>query len=378
MLTADTTLWCDQTKVPIRDIREGTVIRSAAGWGECGLSTVRDIYVQFDHKGPIVKLTTSSGAILRCSPDHICCCRLNPLLRQTYLYLHERSSLGFRVGSSSDLMRDLMAMQQLRHDLFHANDELVDRIWIIDTTDQQTRATFIEKYLVFKYGLPNITFAGRHSDGDLSEQMTRDLFDRIDTPSRAHQLLLDAHMFLDHPHIMVRLRRSHPPASQAIQFVLFGSGEKTQNRHAFAHLIRVDGNLAAERLEHHQFKRRLSSQGVWHLEVTRDDLEEAQLFVKTLSHLDNLEIVKKIQLSKKQPFYLLPASHLKVGMSVPILGDRGIEDDTLAEVTLEDYQGGLYDLKLDGLHNYIVGTWVALSFAGQTPPSARRREPDHV
>ena len=75
----------------------------------------------------------------------------------------------------------------------------------------------------------------------------------------------------------------------------------------------------------------LDEAGKLQLEITRDDLEEAELFVKTLSHLDNLEVVKKIQLTRKQPFYVLPASHLKPGMLVPVIGRKGqIEEDTVA------------------------------------------------
>lgn len=117
------------------------------------------------------------------------------------------------------------------------------------------------------------------------------------------------------------------------------------------------------RAEHKHFKRKQSKHGLWFLEITRDDLEEAELFVKTLSHLDNLEIVKKIQLTRKAPFYILPASHLKPGMLVPIMGRNGnIEEDTVAMVEVEEYKGPLYNLQVRDLHNFIAGQWVVMCY----------------
>lgn len=366
MLTGDSFLLCDSQQKPAREIREESIIKGAAGWGEIGDSKVGDVFVQFDHKGPIVTLTTSGGAEIRCSPDHLCFCRLNPLLRMHYIYLHERSTMGFRIGASVDLMRDLVAMQNLKLDLFNQHDEMIDRVWIVQTSENVLYASFLEKFMVFKYGLPNVPFSGKLIDSELSDEMIRELFNRIDTPSRAQQLLLDQHMFDEHPHIVVRLAKSGPPKSSAIQFILFGAAEKSAQGCSFAHLIRIDGAAELNRSEHKQFKRKMTSQGAWNLEVTRDDIEEAELFVKTLSHLDNLEIVKKIQLTKKAPFYILPASHVKIGMTVPVMGSKGIEEDTVSTIKIENYEGALYDFKIAHLHNYIANRWVIMSYKAKT------------
>lgn len=364
MLPADATLIGSDGQIAVRDVRETMFVHGAMGWGEVGPVEVDDVFVQFDHKGPLLRLRTVRGFELRCTPDHVCFGRLNPLLRQYSLYLHERSTLGFRVGMTKDLMRELVGMQNLKRDLFSTGYEIIERVWLIETTENLAQATFLEKFASFKYGLPTIPFSAQHVESELSEAMIHELFNRIDTPSRAQQLLLEWHMFEDQPHITLRLSGATPGTSNAIQFVVFGATERTAGQNSFAHLIRIDSTKELNRHEHKQFKRRMSNQGTWHLEVTRDDLEEAQLFVKTLSHLDNLEIVKKIQLSKKAPFYLLPASHVKPGMAVPVLGARGIEEDTVCDVKLEDYHGPLYDVRADGLQNYLVGNWVAMAYGG--------------
>lgn len=363
MFPGDAKVLCGDKNLTVADMREESPVSGASGWGETSLTRVKDVFVNYDHKIPLLKIATARGAVIRCSPDQLCFGRINPLVRQYSIYLHERSSLGFRIGNSSDLMRDIIAMSNLRQDLFSSQHEVIDRIWIIETTANLPNATFIEKYSVFKYGLPNIPFSAKQPDSELSEDMIRELFNNIDTPSRAHELLSDWNMFIDHPHITLRLSNSQSPRSNAIQFVLFGGTERADASGRYSHLIQIEGALESNRAEHRQFKRKQGKQGLWYLEITREDLEEAELFVKTLSHLDSLEIVKKIQLTRKSPFYILPASHLKPGMLVPILGKKGIiEEDTVATVETQEYKGPLYNLQVHNLHNFIVGQWVVMCY----------------
>lgn len=363
MFPGDAKVLCGDKSVTVAEMREESAVSGASGWGETSLTRVKDVFVNYDHKIPLLKIATARGAVIRCTPDQLCFGRINPLVRQYSLYLHERSSLGFRIGNSSDLMRDIIAMSNLRQDLFSPQHEVIDRIWIIETTANLPSATFIEKYSVFKYGLPNVPFSARQPDSELSDDMIRELFNNIDTPSRAHQLLSDWNMYIDHPHITLRLSNSQNPSSNAIQFVLFGGPERTNASGRYSHLIQIDGALEQNRAEHRQFKRKQGKHGLWYLEITREDLEEAELFVKTLSHLDSLEILKKIQLTRKAPFYILPASHLKPGMLVPVLGKKGkIEEDAVASVETLAYKGPLYNLQVHDLHNFIVGQWVVMCY----------------
>ncbi|HOY68727.1 MAG TPA: hypothetical protein PLP29_17750 [Candidatus Ozemobacteraceae bacterium] len=372
MLTAETSFMSRDGSRSARDLREENEIAVAAGWGESAADEVADIFVQFDHKGPVLTLTTSRGAKLTCSPDHPCCGRMNTVSRLNHLYLMERNALGFRVGLSTDLMKDLVSMQHLRHDLFH-QQEIVDRLWIIESTENPAKAQFLLKYAMFKYGLPDVPFEPRPMEADLPDEMVHELYNRIDTPSRAHQLLLDWLMYEDSPHVTMRVAKAGQTASNAIQFVIFGGTERARGRPGYAHLIRIDNVQDPERAEHKQFRRRQTSHGQWYLEVTRDDDEEAQLFVKTLSALDNLEIVRKIQLTKKPAFYLLPASHLKIGMLVPTVGERGvIEEDSIVSIETTEHQGPLYDFKVRDGCTYIAGGWVTMAWSGSAVSPARK------
>ncbi|MBF0498796.1 MAG: hypothetical protein HQM09_01580 [Candidatus Riflebacteria bacterium] len=358
---------------PIKEWRENGLVTAATGWGEIGSARIADVFVTHDSNGSILSMKTSRGHTLRCSPEQLCFCKFDPMSRLYYLYLMERSTMGFRVGMSQDLLRDVFALQSTK---LVENDasEIVDRIWIIEGTESLPKAVFLARYASCKYGLPDVPFTGQHATAELPDELLRELFNRIDTPSRAHQLLLDSLMFEEYPHITVKLNKNAPTASNAVQFIVFGAAEKAGNCPGYAHLIRIDSAIELNRGEHKAFKRRMNNRGLWHLEVAREEFEEAQLFVKTLAALDNLEIIKKIQLTKKAPFYILPASHVKLGMTVSVAGGRSIEEDTVTSITVESWDNPLYDLKTEGIHNYIAGDWVVMSYSGQisTAPSLKR------
>ena len=358
---------------PIREVREDASVVAARGWGEIGSVGIGDVFVSYDIKTPVLNIRTAGGHQIRCTPDHLCFGRFNPLSRLYHVYLMERSTMGFRVGLTQDLMKDVCIMQSSKLDEGDAQ-EIVDRIWLIEATENLPQAVFMAKYAAGKYGLPELPFTGKHATAELPDDLIREIYNRIDTPSRARQLLADSLMFEEHPHITIRLSKSAPSASNTIQFVIFGATEMNRERTCYAHLIRIDSSVELNRREHKAFKRRMNSRGLWNMEVARDDLEEAQLFVKTLSHLDNLEAVKKIQLSKKAPFYILPASHLKIGMTVPVFGKRAIEEDTVVAVAVETYEGPFYDLKVKDLQTYCAGDFVVMAYGGTSPgtPPLRR------
>ncbi len=363
MLSPETRILTGNETRVLKEFRENNTVVASVGWGQTGSDKVLDVYVQFDYRGSLIRLTTRRGHVLTATPDHPCFGRLDPGNHLHYFYLMERSSLGYRLGLTQNLMQDLLTQQKVETDLFNPQD-VQDRVWIIEATDSTQQAQYMLRYATFRYGLPDIPFRARGGALELSDSMIRDIFDRIDTPSRARQLLADSLMFEAHPHVMVKLSASAEARSSAVQFVLFGGERRGKELGCYEHLIRVDGSVAMKDQMREQFQRRMTRQGFWHLEVTRGDLEEAQLFVKTLSALDNLQVIKKIQLTRNAPFYILPASHIKLGMVVPVIGTKGVEEDAVVKVSTEEYKGPLYDLKVGALNNYVADGLVVMANAG--------------
>ncbi|MBP5470489.1 MAG: hypothetical protein J6Z11_14735 [Candidatus Riflebacteria bacterium] len=368
MLPTDAKIYCGHTMLEIKDVRENSRIVASSGWGETNDTYVKDVFVNNVSNTPLLQITTSRGAVLRCTPDQLCFGRFNPSLRMYSLYLHERSSLGFRIGLTSDLIHEAVGMM-MPNPCIDGKRSVTDRIWLIENNPNLTNSTFMHKLVMAKYGLPDIPFISKHKDSVLTDEHIKSLFDSIDTPVGAKELLRDSNMFIEHPHLTLKLSESENPNSDSVQFVIFGGKERGASGH-YPHLIQIQGITDPNSTEQFKLARKQrSNHGLWYLEVTREDLEEAELFVKTVSNLDNLEVVKKIQLTKKAAFYVLPASHLKRGMLVPILNTRGvIEEDVVNKIEIYDYEGPLYDLQVNDLHNFITGQWVVMCYTPASKP----------
>ncbi len=368
MLPADAKIHCGYDLADVKDIREDSRIIASTGWGEVGETYVKDVFINNVTGSPLLQMTTSRGAVIRCTPDQLCFGRFNPSLRMYTIYLHERSTLGFRVGMTSDIVHEAISMMT-NNKKIDGKRNVTDRIWVIENNPNLTNATFVHKLIMAKYGLPDIPFNAKHMESMLTEEHIKRLFDNIDTPIGAKELLRDSNMFIDYPHMTVKSCCDENMTSSSVQFVIFGGKEKASSGH-YPHLIQVQGISDPNSAE--QFKmarRKSSSHGLWYIEVTREDLEEAELFVKTVSNLDDLEIVKKIQLTRKAAYYVLPASHLKRGMLVPIMNHRGvIEEDVVSKIELLDYDGALYDLQVHQLHNFIVDQWVVMCYTPNSKP----------
>jgi DNA helicase-2/ATP-dependent DNA helicase PcrA len=368
MLPSDAKIYCGHKMLEIKDVREDTRIVASSGWGETADADVKDVFVNNVSATPLLQITTNRGAVLRCTPDQLCFGRFNPTLRTYTLYLHERSSLGFRIGLTSDIIHEALGMMTANAKL-DGKRSFTDRIWVIENNPNLTLSTFMHKLVMAKYGLPDIPFNSKHKDSMLSDELIKKLFDSIDTPVGGKELLRDSNMFIEHPHMTLKLSDSDNPNSNSVQFVIFGGKEKGSSGH-YPHLIQIQGISDPNSADQFKIARRQrSNHGLWYLEVTREDLEEAELFVKTVSNLDDLEVVKKIQLTKKAAYYVLPASHLKRGMLVPVLNTRGvIEEDVVNKIEIFDYDGPLYDLQVNQLHNFITGQWVVMCYTPSSKP----------
>ena len=362
MLPADAKIYCDSDMLDIKDIREDDHIVASAGWGEVGEACIKDIFINDVKDATLLQMTTSRGAVIRCTPDQLCFGRFNPSMRMYSVYLHERSTLGFRIGITSNIIHETIGMMTMNAKI-DGKRNVTDRIWVIDNNSNLTNAVFIHKLIMAKYSLPDVPFCSKHKDSMLSDEYIKRLFDCIDTPVGAKELLRDSNMFMNHPHMTLKLADSENSGSNSVQFVIFGGKEKTPNGR-YPHFIQIQGVTDPNSLEQFKVSRKKSSNhGLWYLEVTREDLEEAELFVKTVANLDDLEVIKKIQLTKKSAYYVLPASHLKRGMLVPIMNSKGvIEEDSIVSVEELAYDGPLYDLQVNDFHNFIVDQWVVLCY----------------
>ena len=370
MLPSDTIIQCDITTLPIKEVRNGCPIIAAAGWGETSDAFVEDVIFDNVAQTPLLQITTARGAVLRCTPDQLCFGRFNPSIKMYSLYLHERSSLGYRIGLSSDVAAEAIDMVRSNHTA-EGRKHAVDKIWIIENTPNLTNSTFIHKLAMAKYGLPDVPFDGGYKNSNLTDKLIKELYNSLDTPIGAKELLKDSNMFIEFPHCILKYSDLENPRSNSVRFNIFGGKEKATSGH-YPHLIQIQDIVDPNRKEIKAAKKQRIEHGLWYEDQTKEDMEEAELYVKTLSNLNDYEIIKTIQLTKNNPYEIMPASHLKRGMLVPIMNKKGtVEEQVVQKIELFDYKGFLYDLQVRELHNFIAEQWVLMCYTktGRPKPS---------
>lgn len=360
MIPAGVRIYSDVEPKDIAEFKESDISVSGAGWSEITKSAIESVKSEEVEKKALFTLTTVGGHSIAVSPEHTLFARMDHGMRFFSVFLQERSSMGFRLGVCYDLINDLASPSSCKGELTGKEDrEIIDRYWIIENAGTINEANFIQKLAVYRYGIPDIPFVARLTDMvSIGQEYTKLVFDNVDTPSKAAELLKDSYMFENNPHITMRLSSHEPPISNSIQLTIFGGDEKSKDG-VYTNLIQISGAKDSNiKSEGNAVYRHPGRHGSWQLSITRDDLEEAELFVKTLSHLDNLEVVKKIQLTKKNPYYIMPASHIKRGMMVPILIQNGVlEEDIVESVNIMEYSGVLYTPSVAKFKNIIANGW---------------------
>jgi hypothetical protein len=357
MLPEGTDIILGDGQLAVDQLSEEQVVKTARGWGTLGDEGLEALTHE-ERETSLFKLTTASGKTISCSPCQTLFARIDQQVKYFSVYLQERSTLGFRLGVSYDLVAEFTSPAVYKAEFERGvTTEIVDKIWIIENTTNVEEANFIQKFAAFKYGVPDVPFNAKKVEiVELGDDFTKLMYENLNTPANALKLLQDSHMQLESPHIIMRFLDIYPPVSNAIHFIIFGGPQKA-DKQGFSSLIQI-GNKSKTFEEHKSQQRRAIKQGNWNLEVTREHLDEAELFVKTLSHLDNLDIVKKIQIHKKNPYYVLPASHVKRGMIVPVLADDNtIDEETVCKVDVEDFHGKLYAPRVKAARNLVANRW---------------------
>jgi DNA helicase-2/ATP-dependent DNA helicase PcrA len=96
----------------------------------------------------------------------------------------------------------------------------------------------------------------------------------------------------------------------------------------------------------------------WRVETARKDHDKTLLLARELCQAGNLELVRRARLTPGKPFQLMPASHVRRGMMVPVLEDDKIHEARVASVEFSRYTGRVYDLTVQDLRNYCADSLV--------------------
>ena len=87
-------------------------------------------------------------------------------------------------------------------------------------------------------------------------------------------------------------------------------------------------------------------------------MEEMHLIKQTHFESTPFMKVREEAFLTGQSFSMMPLSHVRVGMSLPIDGERHVLPDRVRSIQMIDYEGEVYDLDVENHHNYFANSVV--------------------
>ena len=357
-LPAGTLVQTPNGTTPIENLHWEDSVVAAAGRGTTLTAEVSGIHRKW-YEGKLVKIKTQSGAILRATPNHVLFSRLSNVPDLYHVYLMFRRNRGYRIGISkgtrSDGFKDHPLQPGVRQ---RCAQEKAEKVWILKTCQTRAEAQMWEQYYAFEYGIPTTVFDAARHTSLMQQNHINFIYKQIDTASNAKRLMRDLYLFHDYPSYRPKpISGNKSPDRQIVNFTMFSDKRVSQQSPWHAH--RVSLNTTDRELE-----KQLQSQGhhtrtgrrnTWRIEKVRLDYEEALKLANQIAHAGGgLEIQSGAFLVGNRKYDFQPASQIQPKMYLATEQDGELVDDLVESVEWEDYQGYVYDLDVDCLHNYIA------------------------
>ncbi|HEY5806130.1 MAG TPA: UvrD-helicase domain-containing protein [Candidatus Saccharimonadales bacterium] len=338
----------------IEDVRRGEQIRSASGYGKTGYFGVV-ARKKFAFKGEVIHIKTAAGRELTCTPNHILFARWGKT-DSYFVYLMYSRGKGYRIGMAKGTRYD-----GKKHDVglrIRANQERADRMWVLKVCQSRQEAAYAESLLAYKYGIPMLVF---HAYANRSMQFSQEYIDaiyqEIDTTKRAKELMADAGLAFDYPHFAPQATTRNGNKRVNINVVLFG--DKRVSIKSPLSASRISANTTDRRdlqfFEKLGYTVRSGRAGTFRAEIHNLDYGRIEQALEGLQQ----EYPGDLQISKysfmtADKFQFMPASQIHPGMMLPVAESGKIIEDTVVDVSKEAYDGPVYDLDVDRVHNYVA------------------------
>lgn len=317
------------------DLRPGNLVRSYAN-GDITSQTVS--HVQPSNWTWGYKITTSSGKFLIVSPNHrIWVSEINPDKEGHLVYLMYRGGMGFRVGITSN---GRTASNGRRSCVNRMAMENAEAIWFLDNLSDYEEALLAETSYSLQYGIPTAVFNGQWRN--LNQDRIDAIFSKFGR--NGIKLLEDRHLDPGLPHWTAyassngrRVRRviqmlAHHSKGTLVSFEWSGSD--------------LDDELAGFTPVHEakgDNRRRLRR----YFSSYKEGLDFAVLLKERTGAILN----RRLSLGgTEEPYQLVHASGVFVGMRVAVLGD--CEVDTEEVVSVEKIEGTFVDLSIADAANF--------------------------
>jgi DNA helicase-2/ATP-dependent DNA helicase PcrA len=328
----------------IDSLRAGDLVLGTGGGSATVPGRVTRV-VEGRWSGPLVTVR-AGGHVLRGTPHHVLFADTALPAGQWLVYLMHRSDRGWRVGVTTTV-RSSRAGRLSPGFQVRLNQEHGDALWILRVCDTRQEAGYWEAFIAAEYGLPTACFHAVGRPGGLSGLWLERLYAELDTPTRVKRLFDELALHPDFPHHRAQGGRRR----QTLNLTMFGDGRGT----VAAHRIQWCSNRpdVGDDLRAAGFSVRAGNHESVRVETSRRDYVDAISFARSMAASGGLALNRRARIAGRL-WSFMPLSHLHVGMQVLVERDGVLEPCAVDEVTVEDYDGPVYDLEVDRTHSYVA------------------------
>lgn len=338
--------------MPIEEVSVNQTVICASGQGETINGTV-DHVSKKPYQGPIIKVTTQTGKVIKATPNHMGFARVNSNPGVYYVYLMYKRGMGYRIGQTQGVRS---RKGEIVNGLFvRLNGEHADKMWILRVCKDKAEAAYYEQLLSVTYSIPTMVFHTAGRKLVIGQDYINKLFKEVNTDLAAEKIMKDHMIYEEYPHHF----SSAVIRGQSIRRIInvnFFAGRKSGATNYCSHRIALitSGEELRSEAVGFGFPVRKGNRNTWRIETERLIYDEADMYAKNLSQLEEgLDIHKKAKLTDGESFRFMPFSHFRPTMSVPVYDEGKIVEDIIESVEVEEYDGYVYDLSVPDLRQFI-------------------------
>lgn len=356
-LPAGTLVRTPEGERPIEQMQVGDSVIAGAGRGRAVPARVTKVRSK-PYSGKLVRATLASGAVLQATPNHMCFARLGLRDNVYYVYLMYREDKGYRVGVAKGARSDGRSSELLNGLQVRVDREKADKVWLLRVCVSRGEALAYEQFYSVNYSLPTTIFhvAGR-GDVQLTQEHIDWLYRSTPTQANAERLMHELGLYADYPQYRASgIHGSEKPHRLTVHLTAFGGNSPSLQAPWYRHRVwlNTSDRVLEQQLLHNGLMTRPDNQQTWRVERSYKELERSAMRAEELSRAaGGAEVARWAALTSGDKFAFQPAAHLRPTMIVPTWRDGQIVDEEIVAVEQVDYEGVIYDLDIEHLHNYI-------------------------
>src|SRR5205809_1673573 len=201
--------------------------------------------------------------------------------------------------------------------------------------------------------MPTMVFHVRDRRMALTQGQVDRLYQDVDTRVRAERLMADLRLFPDYPHHRPSAMTREGISRKIVNFTMFGDPRPHEWHEHRIRLVSSDAALweAVSLVS----RPRRGKRRTWRIETSRKDYDKGLEFARSLCVGAAMEVVRRARLTPRKAFQFMPASHVRLGMAIPILKAGEVREVRVASVEFRRYRGFVYDLTIEDFRNYAAG-----------------------